>query len=166
MSTRPHSTHNQTSSWIKPVCLCVQSSFVVRQNSWADVVAVVITLGLTGSRWLSSYKARVKAEGKHRHQNNKKLSHRNVVTQRSIRTETERERESVGGNHSHHNAKLLKRLTESEWKLQKRRKTKPLRIVSGITDDTCCFYAASQLFEAVLQAQLCMADVPLSVNRI
>lgn len=46
------------------------------------MVAVVITLGLTGSRWLSSYKRSVKAEGKHRHQNNKKLSHRNVVIQR------------------------------------------------------------------------------------
>lgn len=87
-------------SWMKPVWHCLQSSFVVRQNSWADVVAVVITLGLTGSRWLSSYKPRVKAEGKHRHQN-KKLSHRNVVTLRS------RERVCVGGNHSRHNAELL-----------------------------------------------------------
>lgn len=115
--------HTNTTSTPKPqlnkastVCHCLHSSFVVRQNSWADVVALVITLGLTGSRWLSSYKPRAKAEGKHRHQNNKKLSHRNVVTQR--------EAERVRGNHSHHNAKLLNRPTEkereSEWKLQKR----------------------------------------------
>lgn len=57
------------------------------------MVAVVITLGLIGSRWLSSYKPSVKAEGKHRHQNNKKLSHRNVVIQRYRDAERERERE-------------------------------------------------------------------------
>lgn len=57
------------------------------------MVAVVITLGLTGSRWLSSYKPSVKAEGKHRHQNNKKLSHHNVVIQSCREREGERERE-------------------------------------------------------------------------
>lgn len=89
-------THRHKSQWIKPVCLWLQSSFVVRQNRWTDVVAVVITLGLMGSRKLSSYKPRVKAEGKHRHQNNKKLSQRSVVTQRS----KERERVCWGKSRS------------------------------------------------------------------
>lgn len=130
-------THTSTNlNWIKPVSLCLQSSFVVRQNSWADVAAVVIMLGLTGSRWLSSYKPRVKAEGKHRHQSNKKLSHRSLVTQR----------ERVGGNHSRHNAKLLNKATERkrEREIWKRGKTKHHRIVSGITENTCCSYAMLQ----------------------
>ncbi len=97
MNAHTH-THTDTHShlnlnWVKPVRLCLQSSFVVRQNGWADVVAVVITLGLTGSRWLSSYKLRVKAEGKQTSEQQENVSpqccHR--------KKQKEREGESVVG---------------------------------------------------------------------
>lgn len=88
-------------NWIKPLCLCLQSSFVVRQNSRADVAAVVITLGLTGSRWLSSYKLRGNTD---------------IRTTRNRHTKRCRKRGRMGdgGNQSRHNAIVLNGVTETE----------------------------------------------------
>lgn len=149
---------------MKPARLCRQSSFVVRQNSWADVVAVVITPGLKGSRWLSSYKPRVKAEGKHRHQNNTKLSHCNAVTQRSRVCWGKSKLSQCGVIKPSRRERGRKRKTEQEK--TNGGKTKQHRVVGGITDNTCCFYTLSQLFWTTLQKQFYTSDDPLNTKRI
>ena len=102
------------------VCKAVS---VVRQNSWADVVAVVITLGLTGSRWLSSYKPRVKAEGE-----TQTSEQQETVTPQRCHREKESERGSeCWGKSRLSQCKVIKpthRERESERKLQEEGKTK------------------------------------------
>lgn len=145
------------------VCKAVS---VVRQNSWADVVAVVITLGLTGSRWLSSYKPRAKAEGE-----TQTSEQQETVTPPCCHTETESERGSeCWGKSRLSQCKVIKpthrERERASGNCKRRGKQSRRRIASGITDNTCWFYAASQLFQTTSQEQFAAADVPLSVNRI
>lgn len=80
--------------------------------------------------------------------------------------EAARERECWGKSQSSQCKVIKPSHREGASESCKRGKTKHRTIVSGITDNTCCLYAVSELFGTILQEQFCSADVPLCVNRI
>lgn len=70
--------------------------------------------------------------------------------------EGERERECLGKSQSSQCNVIKPSHIEKETASEncKRWKTKQHRIVSGITNNTCCFHAVSQLFETICRSNL------------
>lgn len=141
-------THANFIKWHKCVFVC-RGVFVVRQNRWADVAAVVITLGHTRSQVKFS-QAASESWGK-----TQASEQQGAVAPQRCHTERLQDTARMcWGKSRSSQSKVIKpnhkeRQRECKWRLQRRETKRRRIIVRGITDNTCCFYAVSQPFEGV-----------------
>lgn len=140
--------HANFIKWHKCVFVC-RAVFVVRQNRWADVAAVVITLGHTRSQVKLSQGAS-ESWGK-----TQASEQQGAVALQRCHTEKQQDTARMcWGKSRSSQSKVIKpnhkeRQRECKWRLQRRETKRRRIIVRGITDNTCCLYAVSQPFEGV-----------------